>query len=81
MPVVWPLVGRQEVLRRIAEAMRRPGSVGVVLVGAVGVGKARLAVEALHEAGQRGLDMLWTVATRGARPRHPPWPGRGAPGH
>ncbi len=34
MTAVWPLVGRQDVLRRIAEAMRRPGCAGVVLVGA-----------------------------------------------
>lgn len=66
MPVVWPLVGRQEVLRRIAEAMRRPGCASGVLVGAVGVGKTRLAVEALDEAGRRGLDTLWTVATEAA---------------
>ncbi|MGH8899741.1 MAG: LuxR C-terminal-related transcriptional regulator [Egibacteraceae bacterium] len=66
MPVVWPLVGRQEVLRRIAEAMRRPGAAGVVLVGAAGVGKTRLATEALGEAGRRGLDTLWTVATEAA---------------
>lgn len=66
MPAGWPLVGRQDVLRRIAEAMRRPGCAGVVLVGAAGVGKTRLAVEALDEAGQRGLDTLWTVATETA---------------
>ncbi|MGH8905023.1 MAG: LuxR C-terminal-related transcriptional regulator [Egibacteraceae bacterium] len=66
MPGVWPLVGRREVLRRIAGAMRRPGCAGVVLVGAAGVGKTRLAVEALDEAGRRGLDTLWTVATRAA---------------
>ncbi|MGH8887209.1 MAG: LuxR C-terminal-related transcriptional regulator [Egibacteraceae bacterium] len=66
MPVVWPLVGRREVLRRIAEAMRRPGGAGVVLVGAAGVGKTRLAVEVLDEAGRRGLDTLWTVATEAA---------------
>ncbi|MGH3965491.1 MAG: LuxR C-terminal-related transcriptional regulator [Pseudonocardiaceae bacterium] len=66
MPVVWPLVGRQDVLRRIVETMRRTGCAGVVLVGAVGVGKTRLAVEALDEAGRRGLDTLWTVATEAA---------------
>ncbi|MGH3885225.1 MAG: LuxR C-terminal-related transcriptional regulator [Pseudonocardiaceae bacterium] len=63
MPAAWPLVGRQDVMRRIAEAMRRPGCAGVVLVGAMGVGKTRLAMEALDEAGRRGLDTLWTVAT------------------
>lgn len=66
MTVIWPLVGRQEVLRRISEAMGRPGCAGVVLVGAEGVGKTRLAVEALDEAGRRGLDTLWTVATEAA---------------
>lgn len=66
MPAVWPLVGRQDVLRRIAEAMRRPGCAGVVLIGAAGVGKTRLAVEVLGEAGRRGFDTLWTVATEAA---------------
>ncbi len=66
MLAVWPLAGRQDVLRRITEAMRRPGCAGVVLVGAVGVGKTRLAVEALDEASRRGLDTLWTVATEAA---------------
>ncbi|MGH3944288.1 MAG: hypothetical protein ACRDSI_04465, partial [Pseudonocardiaceae bacterium] len=66
MLAVWPLVARHEVLRRIVETMRRPGCAGVVLVGAVGVGKTRLAVEALDEAGRRGLDTLWTVATEAA---------------
>ncbi|MGH3751741.1 MAG: LuxR C-terminal-related transcriptional regulator [Pseudonocardiaceae bacterium] len=59
-------MGRREVLRRIGEAICRPGCAGVVLAGAVGVGKTRLAVEALDEVGRRGFDTLWMVATEAA---------------
>jgi hypothetical protein len=53
-----PLIGRQDILRRITKAMRRPG--------AAGVGKTRLAVKVLDEAGRSELDTLWTVATEAA---------------
>lgn len=64
----WPLTGRDEELRRIsALARRRDGPAGVVLAGAAGVGKTRLAREALTAAGQRGMLTRWAVATASAR--------------
>ena len=46
---------------------RRDGPAGVVLAGAAGVGKTRLAREALAAAGQRGSLTRWAVATASAR--------------
>ena len=64
----WPLTGRAEELSRIDELVRRrDGPAGVVLVGAAGVGKTRLAREALAAAEQRGALTRWAVATASAR--------------
>ncbi|MGH3695892.1 MAG: LuxR C-terminal-related transcriptional regulator [Pseudonocardiaceae bacterium] len=68
MPVGWPLTGRAEELSRISTlARRRDGPAGVVLAGAAGVGKTRLAREALAAAERRGTLTRWTVATASAR--------------
>jgi DNA-binding NarL/FixJ family response regulator len=64
----WPLTGRGEELSRISGLIRRrDGPAGVVLAGAAGVGKTRLAREALIAAGQRGTLTRWAVATASAR--------------
>jgi DNA-binding CsgD family transcriptional regulator len=63
---VWPLVGREQELGRIAAAIDRPPPAGVVLVGASGVGKTRLATEALTLARARGATVEWAVATEAA---------------
>jgi hypothetical protein len=63
---VWPLVGRERELGRIAAAMDRPPPAGVVLVGASGVGKTRLATEALNQARTHGATVEWAVATEAA---------------
>jgi DNA-binding CsgD family transcriptional regulator len=64
----WPLTGRAEELRFIEAAMRRSGeSRGVVLVGAAGLGKTRLAREVLAEARRRGAATRWAVGTTSAR--------------
>ncbi|MGH8930698.1 MAG: AAA family ATPase [Egibacteraceae bacterium] len=68
MPGQWPLTGRVEELRLIGELTRhRDGPAGVVLAGASGVGKTRLAREALAAAEQRGALVRWAVATASAR--------------
>ncbi|MGH3887001.1 MAG: LuxR C-terminal-related transcriptional regulator [Pseudonocardiaceae bacterium] len=68
MPRGWPLTGRVEELSRISElTRRRDGPAGVVLAGAAGVGKTRLARETLAAAEQRGALTRWAVATASAR--------------
>ncbi|MGH3778812.1 MAG: LuxR C-terminal-related transcriptional regulator [Pseudonocardiaceae bacterium] len=68
MAVTWPLTGRAEELSLISGlTRRRDGPAGVVLAGAAGVGKTRLAREALAVAEQRGTLTRWAVATASAR--------------
>ncbi|MBV9057819.1 MAG: helix-turn-helix transcriptional regulator [Pseudonocardiales bacterium] len=68
MPAMWPLTGRAEELSVINGLTRRQaGTAGVVLAGAAGVGKTRLAREALAIAKQRGALTRWVVATASAR--------------
>jgi hypothetical protein len=64
----WPLTGRAEELRFIDAAIRRSrGPRGVVLAGVAGVGKTRLAREALASAEQRGVATRWATGTASAR--------------
>lgn len=68
MVATWPLTGRAEELSVLSRlAPRGDGPVGVVLAGAAGVGKTRLAREALAVAAQRGALTRWAVATVSAR--------------
>lgn len=68
MSAAWPLVGRGEELRFIERALRRTdGPGGVVLAGAAGVGKTRLAREALAVTVRRGAVARWVPATASAR--------------
>ncbi|MGH3549404.1 MAG: LuxR C-terminal-related transcriptional regulator [Pseudonocardiaceae bacterium] len=68
MSTTWPLTGRGEELSLISElTLRRDGPAGVVLAGAAGVGKTRLAREVLAAAEQRGAQTRWAVATASAR--------------
>ena len=59
----WPLTGRAEELSVIADAFcpDRP-HVGVVITGSPGVGKTRLAREAMALAAQRGWTVRWVAA-------------------
>jgi hypothetical protein len=62
-----PLVGRQAELDTIRGALADGASGGVVITGAAGVGKTRLATEASALADARGAAVTWIRATRAAR--------------
>src|SRR5437764_7395305 len=61
---VWPLMGREVELAAIADAFESRKAVCWVLAGGPGVGKTRLAREALRRVEGRGFVTLWVVATR-----------------
>lgn len=61
-----PLVGRQPMLQQVIRTLSRAGSGGVVLVGDSGVGKTRIAREALRQVERRGAATAWSVATDAA---------------
>ena len=64
----WPLVGRDEELRFVAAALRsRTSPSGVVLAGTAGVGKTRLAREALRRTARPGSQIRWAYGTASAR--------------
>jgi DNA-binding NarL/FixJ family response regulator len=65
----WPLIGRSEELAVIAEATRAGAeqACGIVLSGAAGVGKTRVAREAVAGCGRRGARRHWIVGTASAR--------------
>jgi DNA-binding NarL/FixJ family response regulator len=61
-------VGRSEELEFVErQTTARAGPAGVVLAGAPGVGKTRLAREALAAAGRRGALTHWLAATQSSR--------------
>jgi DNA-binding CsgD family transcriptional regulator len=63
----WPLTGRDEELRSVASAIR-PGAAGIVVAGPAGVGKTRLAREALAVPGGRKATVVWAHGSTAARP-------------
>lgn len=67
MRLTWPLTGRLEELRKLEDALETSDSAGIVVHGAAGVGKSRIAREALTAAQSRGWDVRWTVGTSSAR--------------
>ena len=67
MPVAWPLTGRSKELRLIEAAISDRDSSGIVIRGEAGVGKSRLAREALSAAASKGHDVRWIVGTSSAR--------------
>ena len=62
----WPLTGRDEELRGVAAAIR-PGAAGIVVAGPAGLGKTRLAREALAVRGG-GRAVVWAHGSSAARP-------------
>ncbi len=62
----WPLVGRREELALVTEALASESVSGVVLAGRPGVGKTRLAREALGPAEELGYAPHWAAASRAA---------------
>ena len=64
----WPLTGRAEELEVIAGVLRDDGPfAGVVIAGSAGVGKTRLAREAMAVAAERGWTVRWVVGTLAAQ--------------
>ena len=64
-----PLTGRDSELRSISRALRGSGNhSGVLIAGAAGVGKTRLAREVLARAAAGGDRTNWIVGTESARP-------------
>jgi DNA-binding CsgD family transcriptional regulator len=61
----WPIIGRDRELTAIAQA-RRHGASGVVLHAPSGVGKSRVAREALIQAEREGAITVWVQGTRSA---------------
>ncbi len=59
----WPLVGREDELQFVDLALAGHQTGGVVLVGAPGVGKSRLALEATDRARSNGLATASVIAT------------------
>jgi ATP/maltotriose-dependent transcriptional regulator MalT len=64
LPVNLPLVGRREELDLIEHSLSRSDLAGVVLAGEAGVGKTRLAREAIALAERKGLPAVWGSATQ-----------------
>ena len=67
MRLTWPLVGRSEELQAIRAAIEGPGPAGIVVFGAAGVGKSRIARETLSMAESRGYQTRWAIGTIAAR--------------
>ena len=67
MRVSWPLIGRSEEMRLIEAAILASDVSGIVVSGAAGVGKSRIAREALSAAASRGCKTHWAIGTSSAR--------------
>jgi DNA-binding CsgD family transcriptional regulator len=63
----WPLIGRTEEMRAIKAAISAPAVSGVLICGAEGVGKSRIAREGLSAAASQGCETRLTAGTSSAR--------------
>jgi DNA-binding CsgD family transcriptional regulator len=64
--VKWPLVGRRAELEALSAVLADTRAGGVLLAGEAGIGKTRLAREALARAEAAGWEVEWLAATRAA---------------
>src|ERR1700694_2848120 len=62
----WPLTGRSEEMRVSDAALSAADLSGIVVCGAAGVGKSRIAREALSMAASKGCEARWAVGTLSA---------------
>src|ERR1700744_2361723 len=67
MQMRWPLVGRSEEMRAIQAAISASDVSGIFIYGAAGVGKSRIAREALSAAESHGCEGRLAVGTSSAR--------------
>jgi DNA-binding CsgD family transcriptional regulator len=67
MRFAWPLTGRTEELQAIEAALSAPDVSGIVVSGAAGVGKSRIAREALTAAASEGCEVRWAVGSSSAK--------------
>lgn len=67
MRLAWPLTGRLEETRLIDAALASAELSGIVIYGDAGVGKSRIAREALSNAAGAARETRWTVGTSAAR--------------
>ncbi|MCA2338455.1 helix-turn-helix transcriptional regulator, partial [Mycobacterium avium] len=63
MRLRWPLTGRAEEMRLIEAVLWDPDPCGMVIHGSAGIGKSRIAREALSFAASKGCETHWAVAT------------------
>lgn len=67
MRLSWPLTGRAQEMRTIEAALATSTGSGVLICGAEGLGKSRIAREALAAAASRGCETHWTAGASSAR--------------
>lgn len=67
MHLSWPLIGRTDQMRTIGAAISAPDVAGILVCGAEGVGKSRIAREALSAAAAAGYETRLAVGTSSAR--------------
>lgn len=67
MRLGWPMVGRTEEIDVITAAVLDPQTAGIVIYGGMGVGKSRVAKEALNALAESGCTVHWTVGSSSAK--------------
>ncbi|HYZ66882.1 MAG TPA: AAA family ATPase, partial [Mycobacterium sp.] len=67
MRLTWPLIGRSEEMDTIVAAISNPAVAGILVSGAAGVGKSRIAREGLSSVASEHFEPRWVVGTMSAR--------------